>query len=267
MAARRGGRGVARGLALVLAWTAVPAGAADLIWSSRAGGSIGTYNRDVAVKAGLGQAFARPSEVGQPQVAFGGQFAARATGERFYSDIAIDLLSTQADGSHRERSELTTSLGYYLSDHWSLFAGYRLGVAGNGLFDDSAFHENGFYTGIGVAGLEADALVLALSTAYNFSLLNSSGRFDTDRTDSATGTTYHFETDETFSYPGLSIKLAAYLHDRPRHVLQLRYQRFNGVSKGAVEAVNADASVQRAPYRIEFTETYTQLSYLYFFDW
>lgn len=187
------------------------------------------------------------------ELAYGLQAGFNASISNFFGDVAIEYLAVDSDAD-LDRTDVLLTAGYLIGQHWSAFAGYRMGMQGDGAFDDETFKETGFFLGGGVGGIEMGSLLFGSSLAYNLSKAED----------------FPFPGDE-FDYGGLSLKLSLSPKSMPQHSLQLRYQRFTGDESPntlvAVGDANGDGT-NDTEFRVrdvELTESYVQLTYSYAF--
>lgn len=232
----------------------------ELLFSARVGPSIGLYAQDSAFQVRLFDTdgnevgTANPSFNGDDENSYGLQTGLSAAYGDFFVDLAIEYQMVDAsDDANLDRTDLLLSAGSLVGDHLSFFAGYRRGMQGDGAFNDDTFSESGLFVGAGVGGLSLGPVIVGTSVAYN---LSEASDFPQDGSD--------------FLYKGVSVKLSASLASMPAHSLQLRYQRFNGDGIANILApVDDDGNGVPEGFvqfdRVELTETYIQLSYLYSF--
>ncbi len=236
--------------------------AEDISFRGRIGPSVGIYTQDSALAIRLFDANGNEVEPEEPNQSFKGddensyglQTGLSAAYANFFVDLAVEYQMVDADSNNLDRTDLLLSAGSLVGDHLQFFAGYRRGMQGDGVFDDETFSESGLFIGAGVSGMSMGPLVLGTSVAYNLSEAS-------DFPQPGTG----------FLYKGVSVKLSASLASLPGHSLQLRYQRFNGDGPANILGpldLNDDGTPDGFLQidRVELTETYIQLTYLYSFD-
>jgi hypothetical protein len=221
-----------------------------MLLSGRIGPTLGVYQQEFAFSlrdASTGEVLDLP-ECGGPcqasgdesELAYGLQTGLSALFGDFFLDAGIELLAVNSDAD-LDRTDLLFTAGYFIGQHWQAFAGYRMGMQGDGFFDDDTFSERGFFVGAGIGGMEVGDFMLGASLAYNFSEAQD------------------FPQDgEKFDYGGLSFKLNGQLKSLPQHSLQLRVQRFTGDERTTEGGVTLDIE--------DLTESYVQLTYLYSFS-
>jgi hypothetical protein len=188
------------------------------------------------------------------QATYGGEFGYTLTMSDFYTDAGLNMLRTKQGDDTTWRTDLLLTVGYYLNDNWSLFAGFRRGWQGDGVFKQDKFEEIGPYVGFGFGGIGLG----------NWGLLNTSFAYNFDRVKRLFASVPDTDRNKSFNYPGLSLKLGLNFKGTP-HSLQLRVQRFgNSSSVGVID----DATGTPAG-RIDFnlTETWAVLSYVFTLAW
>jgi hypothetical protein len=220
------------------------------VWhAARVGPSIGSYQqefafalRDIATGDTLIQGSGDVSEL-----AYGAQLGFTAGIDSFFYDLGIEYQAVDSDEDDLDRTDILLTLGYLIDETWSGFAGYRRGMQGSGVLDNSTFNEEGWFVGAALRNIQIGAAYLGASLAYNFSEAQD---FPLEGTD--------------FDYGGLSIKVGLTPISRPQHSLQLRYQEFSGDSSDAVDT-DGDGTPDVALDVQDLTERYIQLMYLYSF--
>ncbi|WP_370305685.1 hypothetical protein [Sinimarinibacterium flocculans] len=168
----------------------------------------------------------------------------------FFGDVALEYYAPLVDSGSLDRTDVLATLGYLIGANWSVFAGYRQGMQGDGLMDDETFEESGFYVGFGYGGMQMGPIIVGTSLAYNFS--------DAEIPDA---------TDE-FDYDGISLKVSISPKDAPQHSVQLRYQRFAGDLAFTPIPLGIDSNedgVEDFLDGFDLTESYLQLTYAYSF--
>ncbi len=240
---------VATGIALGAALVAGSAYAQDdsMYWAGRIGPMVGMYQGEVSLKLTdltTGESISEPFD-GDWEPAYGLQAGISAGYGDFFADLGLEYQRIDFGGDSLDRTDILLSAGYLLNDLWSVFAGYRQGMQGDGVFNDDTLSERGFFIGAGVGGMEMGPMVMGASLAYNLSKVDD---FPVDGAD--------------FDYPGISLKVSASLKAYPQHGFQLRYQRFNGDDSLFFQN-DVGQDIGRLDY--ELTESYVQLSYLYNF--
>src|ERR1044071_7913943 len=135
--------------------------------------SLPSWGMDITQGARIGAAVGRYSGHGEvstfdPSGTFVPAFSAESTNVRatyggevgytinladFYADVGLNLLRVRFADQDNWRTDLLFTLGYYLNDNWSLFAGFRRGWQGDGVFNDETFKEFGPYVGVGFGGI------------------------------------------------------------------------------------------------------------------
>lgn len=229
-----------------------------LLFNGRIGPTVGMYELDVSkarlvdpttglliIDPATGQPLFDASQEGDQELAYGAQVGLTAGWGSFSADVAIDYLRLDLPEAI-DRTDLLLTLGYLIGSHGSVFAGYRFGFQGDGFFNDDIFKETGPFIGAGIGGIEVGAVTLSSSLAWNFSQIED---FPVDGQ----------ETD----YDGISLKLGGALKSHPQHVVQLRYQMFEGDDSSRLD-VNDDG-VADAILELDVEESYLQLFYLYNF--
>ena len=173
---------------------------------------------------------------------YGGEIGYTINIADFYADLGLNLLRTASGDEDLWRTDLLFTVGYYLTENWSLFAGVRRGWQGDGVFNDDAFEEIGPYVGVGYGGIPLGGWgTLNMSAAYNFDKVKN----------------FPLE-DEELDYPGVSLKFGMNFKNTP-HSVQLRLQRFSGDDSVSV------GSAGRVDYDLE--ETWAVLSYVFTLAW
>lgn len=220
--------------------------AQDMSWSLRAGPSIGTYQGEVGIQF-TGAVNEGGAVEGDRELAYGLHGGATLGMGRLFADFAIEgtRLEFGGDSEELERTDMAFTLGYRVHDHVSVFGGYRMGMQGEGLFNDDGFEEAGPFAGAGVGGIAAGPLLLGASAAYSF------------------GEAEIPDTFGEFDYGGISLKFSVSPAQAPQHSVQLRYQNFDGD-----ESLRLDADgdgVNDTTFNVELEETYFQLFYVYTF--
>jgi len=224
--------------------------AQDVVFSPRIGPTIGSYQNDSSFRisdlSGTQSAVVESDD--SWELAYGLQAGFSLAFSDFFGDVAIEYLAVDSDAD-LDRTDVLLTAGYLIGRHWSAFAGYRMGMQGDGAFDDETFKESGFFVGGGVGGIEAGPLLLGASLAYNFSQAED----------------FPFQGDE-FDYQGVSLKGSLSLQSMPQHSLQLRFQRFTGDDQpGTPIDLDGDGLADATLDDIELTESYVQLTYVYAF--
>ncbi len=172
---------------------------------------------------------------------YGGELGYTLSLSDFYADVGLNMLRTKSEDQNLWRTDLLFTVGYYLTENWSLFGGFRRGWQGDGIFNDDVFQELGPYLGVGFGGIPLGGWgTLNVSAAYNFDKVKD---FPVDGKD--------------LDYPGVSLKLGMNFKNTP-HSLQLRLQRFSG-----------DDSLAVGPGRLEYEleENWAVLSYVFTLAW
>lgn len=240
---------VATGIALGAALVAGSAYAQDesMYWAGRIGPMLGMYQGEAKITlTDLTTGAADNLSIdGDWEPAYGLQTGISAGYGNFFADLGLEYQRIDFGGDSLDRTDILLSAGYLLNDLWSVFAGYRQGMQGDGVFNDDTLSERGFFIGAGVGGMQMGQLVVGASLAYNLSEVED---FPVEGAD--------------FDYPGISLKVSASLKDHPQHGFQLRYQRFSGDDKLLFQDGQGQ-DIGRLDY--ELTESYVQLSYLYNF--
>jgi hypothetical protein len=235
-------------LVIGLGAASLPAAAMDVAQGARFGLGLGrwsddakTHLTDVTTNTDLGN-----SDSTNVRLTYGGEVGYTLTLGDFYSDVGLNLLRVKFEESQNWRTDLLFTVGYYINDNWSVFAGIRRGWQGDGVFKDDVFNEFGPYAGVGFGGLPLGGWgILNTSFAYNFDKVRD---FPLDGTD--------------FSYPGVSVKLGLNFKGTP-HSLQLRLQRFSG--DGSVDGQLDNGDTGRFDFKL--TETWAVLSYVFTLAW
>jgi hypothetical protein len=254
-------------LAVAAGATSVPVFAMDMGQGARFGAALGRYSGEASTRpfdAG-GNPFAIPCPIpdGPPatecsakgvSATYGGELGYTLNLADFYADVGLNLLRTKSGGDNLWRTDLLFTVGYYITDNWSAFAGFRRGWQGDGVFNDDVFEETGPYVGFGYGGIPLGGWgTLNMSAAYNFDEVKN------------------FPIDgEDLDYPGISLKFGMNFRNTP-HSLQLRLQRFSG--DDSVALIDADpqneipdgTTLGRFEYDLE--ETWAVLSYVYTLAW
>ncbi|MDP9141670.1 MAG: hypothetical protein M3O62_12860 [Pseudomonadota bacterium] len=238
----------------------------QLQFSARVGPSLGMYAQDSELGFRLFDANGDELEGfstefnGDDEPSYGIQTGFSSAYGDFFTDIAIEYQMVDTDtNAELDRTDILVSAGSLVGDHLSFFAGYRRGMQGDGAFNDDTFSESGLFVGAGVGGMSMGPIIVGSSVAYN---LSEAKDFP--------------QEGSSFLYKGISVKLSASLASLPAHSLQLRYQRFNGddtVSSALAEASTTPVDIDEDGVadgffqldRVELTETYIQLTYLYSF--
>lgn len=162
--------------------------------------------------------------------------------DSLFFDVALEYFRQEIDPDSVDRTDVLPSVGIFIGDHWSAFAGYRIGKQGDGLFDDEIQDEQGFFFGIGAGGFSLGSFNLNASIAYNLSEIDGA-------------------SDEGISfsdvdYDGVVLKIAASPKSSPQHSFEFRAQRFEGDGE-VTDGTNF------LPF--ELTETYLFGGYIYRF--
>jgi hypothetical protein len=254
-------------LALAAGMASVPVYAMDMGQGARFGAGLGRYSGEATAFIfdfeGNPLAIPCPPE-GEPvssecrqegvTATFGGELGYTINLADFYADIGLNLLRTKSEEQNLWRTDLLFTLGYYLTENWSIFAGVRRGWQGDGVFNDDQFEELGPYVGFGYGGIPLGGWgTLNMSAAYNFDKVEN----------------YPIPVEE-LDYGGISLKFGMNFRNTP-HSLQLRLQRFSG--DDTVEIFDTDSGNEipdgtflgRFDYELE--ETWAVLSYVYTLAW
>ncbi|HEY1076628.1 MAG TPA: hypothetical protein VGE51_08050 [Fontimonas sp.] len=238
----------------------------QLQFSARVGPSLGMYTQDSEFAFRLFDNNGDELEGfttefnGDTENSYGIQTGLSSAYGDFFTDLAIEYQMVDTDTDAKlDRTDILLSVGSLVGDHMSFFAGYRRGMQGDGAFNDDTFSESGLFVGTGVGGMSMGPIIAGASVAYN---LSEAEDFP--------------QRGSSFLYKGISVKLSASLASLPAHSLQLRYQRFTG--DDTVSSELADASTTPVDIdedgvadgffqldRVDLTETYIQLTYLYSF--
>lgn len=183
---------------------------ADLAGVGRAGFLGGIYDAELS-----GQLGGQPAQVDLSETSMGLFAGYTFAMDSFFADIAVEYQSTsRSEGGGFDRTDVLPSVGMFLPGGLSLQLGYRLGLQGNDLFDDSFYQETGPFAGL---GLPAISLVgdYELSPSVGFNL-----------------TTFDFDgTSEDADFYGLSARAAVSKPGSP-HTFGLRLQRFEDREDG-----------------------------------
>lgn len=168
---------------------------------------------------------------------------------RFFADLGVEVdqyskkRDSDFDGSLDTsiyRSDALLTLGAFIGDRWTVFAGYRHATFGDGVFSEKpntiGNTENGPFLGGGVSFHPGKRLSLSSSAAYNFLKVSSDGT-----------------TFDEFDLNGFSLKLQMAFLGTP-HAIFLRWQRFHG-----------DVTYPN-DHSYEYTEDYINLGYQATFD-
>ncbi len=220
---------------------------APMVTVGRVGLIGGSYDIDISARATDGVSGAPLAAVAEDDSSgtYGAHTGLYVGVDDLFFDVALELLTgLESLGDDLDRTDVLATVGYFVGQNVSVFAGYRKGFQGDGFFDDEALDESGFYAGIGVRGFSVGDINMFASAAYNFS--------------SVEGGSLNESTD--IDYDGVSLKLGGAHSKWPSHSVQLRYQRFDGD-----DSVSEDLNLDGTPDRIdaELTETYLQLLYSY----
>jgi hypothetical protein len=244
-------------MATGLVAASLPTFAMDVAQGARFGAGGGRYSGEANTRAFDGAGNPAPINCavlapGSNQVAanecgsksitgtYGGEVGYTINLADFYADVGLNMLRTKSGEEDLWRTDLLFTVGYYLNENWSLFAGFRRGWQGDGIFNDDVFEEIGPYVGLGFGGIPLGGWgTLNLSAAYNFDEVKN------------------FPIDgEDLDYPGISLKFGMNFRNTP-HSIQLRLQRFEGD--------DSISGVGRVDYDLE--ETWAVLSYVFTLAW
>jgi hypothetical protein len=250
-------------MATGLAVASLPALALDIAQGARVGVGGGRYSGEantslsdpggnpIAVNcAAIGSNQVGPNECGLKSVTgtYGGEFGYTLNLADFYADLGLNMLRTKSGDEDLWRTDLLFTVGYYLSENWSLFAGLRRGWQGDGIFNDDVFEEIGPYVGLGFGGIPIGSwATLNMSAAYNFDKVKNFPNDDSD-----------------LDYPGISLKFGMNFKNTP-HSLQLRLQRFSGDDSLRISPADPDCPSCRVDFDLE--ETWAVLSYVFTLAW
>jgi hypothetical protein len=217
-------------LAVSIGAVAAPVHAVDFVQSVSAGPLIGYYHQSVtATNDGNGQ----EATDSVNSFVYGGALGYYVLVGSFYGNLGLELLRGRLGAEILDRTDVLPTLGYYVTNNLSVFAGYRWAYQGPNFFNNDDFDERGPYVGVGYGGIPLAAdWMLGTSLAYNFDTVKD------------------FFVDD-YRYHGIGIKLSANKAGSP-HSFQLRAQRFSGEeSTGGIT--------------LELSEIYVTTSYSYSF--
>lgn len=164
---------------------------------------------------------------------------------RFFGDLGTELTTyaekqdVDGDGTldNYYRSDILATLGAYIGDRWTAFAGYRDALFGTRVYSEkNGDTEKGPFVGGGVSFRPGDKVAIGVSLAYNFLKLSFQG-----------------QTIDNFNLNGLSGKVQASLLGTP-HSVFLRWQHFKGDTD------------RPGVYAYEYTEDYVNVGYQATFD-
>jgi len=223
--------------------SSLPAAAMEMGQAARFGAAVGRYSSGLKVEGfDSGGNLVVGGDVTNVKLTYGGELGYTLTLSDFYADVGLNMLRVRLQNVDNWRTDALFTVGYYLNDNWSVFAGFRRGWQGDGVFKQDKFREIGPYLGFGFGGMPLGSWgVFNSSFAYNF-----------DRIENIAG------TDIDFSYPGVSAKFGLNLKGTP-HSLQLRVQHFWGdKSQGFDDGSRID---------IDLKETWAVLSYVFTLGW
>lgn len=179
-------------------------------FTGRVGGMVGKYNFEDEFNAPP----AAPEKTKADSTTYGGLLGARLNAGRFFGDLGLEYSKLSEENSN-ERTDLLTTIGLDVGDRWSLFAGYRYALFGDGFFDDTnGVREVGPYAGIGVSFQPGQRLAMGISLAVNSLSLKSDDP------------SFQAILDDV-DLLGYSFKLQFNLLDSP-HSVFLRVQDFEG---------------------------------------
>lgn len=230
---------VLRSVAVVLALGACGAADASGAWTGRAGVLGGPYSfKDTFTDTGgffsgtPGATFT--TEDGDTN--YGLLLGTTAAVGRFFADLGIEA-SQYAESDDFFRSDALLTVGAYLGDRWTAFAGYRHATFGDGVFSETDGNtETGPFLGGGVSFHPGEKFALGASLAFNFLKLSLDG-----------------ETIDDVDLNGASVKVQGSFLGTP-HSIFLRWQHFKGDTEEA------------GVYEYEYTEDYVNLGYQATFD-
>jgi hypothetical protein len=229
--------------------------AMEMTQGARLGAALGRYGNEDRIRGFDQTGNPTTPELGLTTVelTYGGELGYTLTFGDFYSDIGLNVLRTKAGDEKFWRTDGLFTLGYYITDNWSVFAGVRRGWQGDGVFNSKKFWEFGPYVGFGYGGIPLGGWgTMNTSFAYNFDRVEG---FFRDIPNTPPGFDYY--------YPGISVKLGMNVKGTP-HSLQLRLQRFG---RGNTVPVQDSGGNNIGRIDFNFTETWAVLSYVFTLAW
>ena len=223
----------------------LPAYSMDVVNTFRVGASAGRYSGDATVDVfdTDGQTLLFSGGAKGVGLTWGVPIGYTLTLGNFYGDLGLETLWVEQQDP-TNRTDLLLTLGYYITDNWTVFAGLRRGWQGEGRrpFHQDDFNELGPYVGFGYGGIPlGKAVLLNIAAAYNFDRIRN-----------------FFQTEKDFDYPGVSLRLGLNMKGTP-HSVQLRVQRFSGDDR----FVFSDGSA----LNVELKEWWAVMSYVYSIGW
>jgi len=157
--------------------TSLPAVAMEMGQAARFGAAVGRYSSELKVEGfDSGGNLVAGGDVTNVKLTYGGELGYTITLSDFYADIGLNMLKVRLQNVDNWRTDALFTVGYYLNDNWSLFAGFRRGWQGDGVFKQDKFREIGPYLGFGFASARWQILVLFLVYALYHGLAEGAER-------------------------------------------------------------------------------------------